>query len=438
MHPLRHGVIASVGLVASTAMVMAAGSAPVAHDLSVTSLYRADASWTVTTSVTLTAKDSDGTTWTFKLVHPEALKDLDGSSRFVCPDASGADLLGQARMLLSLPCQYHPPVDFTGDETFQYQVQDSEGNLSQPASITATVKRSGLRWELLTNGTTAVGSDSAPGGVPGILAKNSQDLLFRLDWEIANPQTASLPDPTKRVGTDLASTRSVHFEFETGVLSQPEGATAQTLTQNQATSSPAAAQGNAGSSAPAAAPTVANKRKATFGGELDYSRVVAPQSGSTYLEVGAVFKGNIDASVEGATSSQDVGSSILALTRNGTGVGSFRGQVAVRAALKQYSDNPLRTSITHAGVTTFPKNSDNFVVAEFGYLRDTSLVGLRTLNITENRYIVRITASPELPGTPGHMRPTIGIELTGGFSTDSPKQVKFIYGMNTGTLGLFH
>jgi hypothetical protein len=92
---------------------------------------------------------------------------------------------------------------------------------------------------------------------------------------------------------------------------------------------------------------------------------------------------------------------------------SLRGQIAVRAAIKQYVDDALRTAITHNGKTTFDKNSDDFVVAEFGYLCDTALAGLQPLNITQDRYILRVTAAPEVPGVPGHFHPAIGLELTG-------------------------
>lgn len=53
------------------------------------------------------------------------------------------------------------------------------------------------------------------------------------------------------------------------------------------------------------------------------------------------------------------------------------------------------------------------------------------------RYIVRAVAMPEIPGLPGQVRPTLGVELTGGFGSGSPKQIKLVYGVNTAALGLF-
>jgi hypothetical protein len=409
----------------------ASGSAPVAEDISVTSLFRADSSWTVITTLTFSAKDVDGKKWTFALVHPEALADEDGTSRVVCPDVEGVEQLGKPRGL-SLTCRYQPVVNSTRDETFQYTVTDDDGNTSQPATVKVSVKRTGLRWELLTNGSTALTSDSALTGVPDVLGKSTQDFLFRLDWEVADPR-GPMPTPGRLIGTQLSTTRSVHIGFETGIVNQPEGETATTIALQTATAA------GAKTAAAEGAPILAIRRQATFGGEFNYNAVMVPDSGSTYLELGALFKGNMDASIEGASTTEDVETSLLTLTKNGTGVGSFRGEAGFRFAIKQYADDSLTTSVSHnGGHSSFPKNSDNLVTFECGYLRDTSLVGLSTVHITENRYLIRATASPELPGIPGHVRPTIGMEVTGGFSSSSPKSVKFLYGINAGALGLFH
>src|SRR5262249_48663783 len=157
--------------------------------------------------------------------------------------------------------------------------------------------------------------------------KSTQDLLFRLNWEVANPHGPA-PTGSDRVGTNLAHTTNAHVLFEVGIVNQPEGVNATSVGDLSSSSLQ--------TSLPT--PALASMRKATFGGELDYNLVLAPDSGNTFVELGGVVKGNLDASVEGANSTQDVGSSVLLLTRNGTGTGSFRGEAAARFSLKQYRD----------------------------------------------------------------------------------------------------
>src|ERR1700681_3094662 len=76
-------------LVVDSSPIFAAGAAPVAHDVTASSLYRADASWNVTTTVTLEIADVDSSQWQYKLVHPEAVLEA-GASRFTCADPDDA------------------------------------------------------------------------------------------------------------------------------------------------------------------------------------------------------------------------------------------------------------------------------------------------------------------------------------------------------------
>jgi hypothetical protein len=164
-------------------------------------------------------------------------------------------------------------------------------------------------------------------------------VLFRIDWEVDNPSGPGKPSTGQRVGTGLSLTTNTHFRFETGIVSKAEGVMA-TTTPAVSTSSTAA---------------VASKQKATFGGQLDFNGVFPPDSGNTFVELGVLAKGNIDASIEGPVTGQDIGSKVATLTRTTLGAGSFRAELALRVALKQYADETLRTAVTHDKKTTYPK-----------------------------------------------------------------------------------
>jgi hypothetical protein len=85
-----------VAMTACATVAGATGTAPVSHDVGITSLYRADPTWEIVTSFNMSADDVDGTAWTFALVHPEALMDADGKTpRVTCVDQSGTNQLAQ-------------------------------------------------------------------------------------------------------------------------------------------------------------------------------------------------------------------------------------------------------------------------------------------------------------------------------------------------------
>lgn len=406
----------------------AGNAAPIARAVTVTSLYRADATWNVQTSIVLALDDADSARWTFSLVQPASLNDGAGF-RLNCIDPSAGTLVPLSTPLTvtqkTLMCRYSPRIDFSGEETFAYQVRDDEGNLSQPATIAVQVQHGGLRWEFVANNQTAVESDGAStlSTLPSIIGSTAQDFLVRLDWVVRNPRLPRRSDVRTMVGVDVTRTANAHFRFETGFVMQPQAVLAQPDGEERA-------------------PALINQRKFTAGGEFNYNAVLAPDTGGTFVELGALARGNLDAAVEPSTTAQTVGGQAVTLIRQGTGAGTFRAEIGVRAAIKQYTDDPLRTSVERVGVAggappTIRKNSDNLLEFEIGYRRDTALSGLTPIAVRQNRYVVRVIASPEIPSMPGHVKGNIGLEVTGGFNANSPKQVRIIYGMNTSSLGLF-
>ncbi len=413
------------------AAALAAGAAPIAKPVNASSLYRPDATWKVETTIVLAADDEDGSEWTFSLVQPSQLQDPGDAFRLNCNvDGSGTltslkDPIKVSRK--TLMCRYQPPLDFAGDEVFQYQVRDGD-QLSQPAAVTVSVEHGGLRWEFVANNETAITSDSSTPGaaLPDIAGSTAQDFLARLDWVVRNPRFPKDEGRGTRVGVDVTHTANAHFRFELGFVTEAQAVTATT-------------QGTV-STPGSAAPVLVSQRKFTTGGEFNYNAVFAPDAGGTFLEVGVLGRGNLDAAVEPATQGQTIGGQLVTLVRNGTGAGTFRAEGGVRLALKQYSDDPLRTAVSRTTTDEAPtvrKNSDNLLEFEFSYRRDTALAGLSQIGISENRYVVRVLGSPEIPGIPGHLTANVGIELTGWFESESPKEVKILYGMNASTFRLF-
>jgi hypothetical protein len=113
---------------------------------------------------------------------------------------------------------------------------------------------------------------------------------------------------------------------------------------------------------------------------------------------------------------------------------SYTAEVGARVTLKQYHHDNFATTVKRGTSVDFPKNSDDFLTGEFGYQRNTGLSGLESIGVTQNRYFVRIIATPiEVSNAPGHTKPMIGVELTGG--SGQPSEVKVLYGVDVSAIG---
>ncbi|HZR22883.1 MAG TPA: hypothetical protein VFA59_04790 [Vicinamibacterales bacterium] len=389
----------------------------------------------MTTTIFPTATDTDqtnsSTLWTFRFLNAEALKDLDGSMRVACtfPDpATGAIVTRGANQDMTtkqakISCVYHPQVKSDKDEAFKYEVtrcdrkddQTPCSNVtSAPADVTITVKSEGLRWEITTNANQSVSSDApAAGNIPNTIGKTTQDVMLSLDWVFRSPQYL----PRHGEQSVNATTFDGHFVFRTGLTTKAEAVTA----------TPLVAAGDTTPMPPA--PSAASQRHFSTGGELNYNLVLPSTGTGSFLEIGGLARGTLDADVEGTATNQEAATQIFKLVRNGNA--SYTAEVGVRATLKQYHEDMFAMSVQRGEgeAVEHPKNSDDFVTAEFGYQRNTGVAGLESLGISQNRYFLRVVATPiELPNVPGHTKPMIGVQLSGG--SGQPKEVKILYGVD--------
>jgi hypothetical protein len=447
-------IITALGLLplgsvdAATQAGQSSNHAPTAIDVTATSLARANEDWTVLTTIILKAIDSDSGHWRFSLVHPASLTE-NKSPRFTCPDPKNPaqDLLNTSVDQLTLTCRYQPAVGFSGLETFQYVVED-DGNpagtpsnkaLSQPATVAIQVKSQGLRWELTTAAGTAITSDNPSTEFPDVFGGTLPDVLFSLDWEIADPRItkSSLTKHSLPTLGALRSgfapvpvpsiTRNTHFVLQTGVTSNPQAVA------TSAVAAPSPSQ--ASTSADTTGMAVTSARTFTMSGEINANAVLAANDGDSYVEFGVTGKGAIDAALGDATTAQQVAGQLIQLVR-ANGSATYRAFGGFRASLKQYHD-VLHTAVIHGDdQISFPKNSDNLVTFEFLLGHDTALQHLSTMGPTEDRYVIRVLALPEIPGIAAHPKGMIGLELNGDLRGHSPKQIRILYGTNLSALGL--
>jgi len=405
----------------------------------------------VTTTIFLKATEdaADGSPiWAFRVLHPEALKDPSGQPRLECylpGNPANPPKVGVEKPItinqLTLRCEYHPPVRFADNDVFEYDVTRCDatstgqaacvGTTSAPAKVTISVKPRGLRWEIVTNANQSVSSDApANGNIPTTLGKTSQDVTLTLDWVFRNPQYAPSNDESD-VGV---STFDGHFAFKTGLTTKGEGVTATPLAPAASSAAGASTASGAAAPPPTTSQAVAAKRQFSTGAEVNYNWVLPATSSGAFLEIGGLARGSIDVDVEGTTTNQEAAEQVFKLARSGAA--SFTGEIGGRVTLKQYHDDmfDMRVQRGPDKAVYYPKNSDDFLTAEFGYQRNTALSGLDALGVTPNRYFVRIIATPvEIPNAPGHTKPMIGVELTGG--SNQPKGVKILYGVDLSAIG---
>lgn len=433
---MMRALVLAAALLAAAPAAAQTNRAPMAADVRQTSLYRADETWTVKSTVFLSATDPDtgGTEWTFELLNPEQLRDSTGRSRMVCTYADPANpgtpkrtVMPDEKMVtnaLRVECEYQPPVGFVGEDAFRYQVTDNAETpaTSVPATVTVDVKSQGLRWEFITSAGTALSSDSLqdPGGtIPDVIGRGTQDFTLGLDWLFRSPQYRI----TDRDGGIGKSSFAGHFAFRTGLITKTEvvQATPVATTIGQTLTTTAAEDALIGG------------RNFTAGSEVNYNWVLPATASGAYLELGGLARGHFDAALEGDEEFQEVAGRVLRLVRDGSG--AFRGEAGGRIVLKQYHEATFvqtRQRGPSADIE-YARNSDDLIMLEFGYQRDTSLEGAEAL-LSPNRYFLRVLATPvEIPGIPGHGKPMVGVEVTGG--PGQQKQVKVLYGANISAIG---
>jgi hypothetical protein len=440
----RKMLLCLFGLLVTATAANAQNHPPVAKDASASSLYRAGAEWIIKTEITLKAEDPDPNPdgngqWKFKVLNPERLR-AGNDSRLKCGadrnnlnvPAAGTTAIHVIVKKLEVICEYQPPTDEDGDEVFQFEVAElaadgkTEGLTSAPAKVTVDIKPRGLRWQLVTGAGQSLSSDTVANNfnandIPDILGKTNQDFMFNLDWVFRNPQMGVDE-------TNIGATADGHVLARVGYITKTDAVTA----------TPVAAV--AGSGTPATGTpedAVAARRKATFGGEVNYNFVLTSTGTGTFVEFGGLGRGHLDIDAEGDETFRELAGQVIRLTRKNGGVGTFRGEVGGRIALKQGKKDMFRTSAQHGekGTLTYTRNATDFVSVEFGYQRDEALSDIEAATgVTENRYFVRaLFTLVEIPGAPGTSKPAFGVEMTGG--RNQPRDIKLLYGADISAIG---
>ena len=418
---------------ACSSLAAAQNHAPVAKSLEVTSLYRGAAEWKVTTHIILSAEDPDPNTngassWTFFILNPERFG-TGADTRLNCTGATtpGIQIPTSATGgKLEVSCDYHPPVRTEGDELIQFEVRENGagGLASAPGTVTVHIKRQGMRWEFQTAAGQALSSDdfaNNPSAIPDVLGKTNQDFMFMLDWVYRNPQV-------KSTEPELGASADGHIVIRAGYITTSEAVTATTVGSTGGGTAPATTED-----------AVAQRRKATFGSELNYNFIsnTSPNTG-LFLETGVLGRINLDVDAESDETLTQTAEKILKLARKNDQAGTFRTEFGGRIVLKQPHRDTFQTFQTapgNADVRLYPRNTDDLAIFEFGFLYDEALSGLAdSTGIKPNRYFLRAKLMfPEIPGAPGHSKPLFGVELTGG--KDQPRQAKLLYGADLAAIG---
>ena len=226
---------------------------------------------------------------------------------------------------------------------------------------------------------------------------------------------------------NLGATADGHVLARVGYITKAEAVTA---TPVAAVTTPATAA--AGTPEDAVAP----RRKATFGGEINYNFVLTSTGTGSFIEFGGLGRGNLDVDAEGDETFSQVAGRVLKVVRKNGRVGTFRGEVGGRITLKQAHKDMFQTSTRKGmdGPETYTRNADDMVSFEFGLQRDEALAALEDVNVKQNRYFLRVLMTlVEIPGAPGHSKPLFGVELTGG--PDQARQIKLLYGADISAIG---
>lgn len=327
---------------------------------------------------------------------------------------------------------YSPDPGYVGQDAFTFKATDSDGNESNVGTVTVSVRRAGLKWEIL--GGAATGLPSAETGSTSTDGKTLPHFLFRLDWLIAPPATDgtavfSAQNGPLTVRESDRSQWSAHTLFETGFVTRP------VMLQNTASDTR----------------TLSYQRAFTVDAELNFNYVRDADHLGAFWELGPLVRSALDIFIDDDDFSQDAnGVNFIRLTREDAKRAFYRFEAGVRFALKQsqssnttiFMKRPSDTADAKGVMTklgrgnttgseVYPKNLRDLLVIEAVYNRNDALSSLATnpLEDTENRFAVRFFAYPILPNAPKGYRFLIGAELDRDFNGGT-QDVRIFYGFN--------
>ena len=418
---------------------------PAVHDQSIVSLYRERSDWRVITTIWLVAEVSEPVGVTFTVGSP-----------------AHGDLLCKQVTLRSQRCSYEPKTFYLGPDQFVYTAHtgsSSNRSVSRTATVKIDVRKEGLRWEVATGAATAFSSDGQTGALPNVLGSTAPDIKFTLNWQLAHPRQKRAPesepevsprgtrdssgknrpaDPVTAGGMTFDSggagfSRSANVVFRVGVVADPAATTVKDL-------GPESGQ-VATNAVPVAGPVARARRQVSSEAELNLNGVLKFDGSGSFAEFGLLAKGGADVKIDGANSLFSNEGRVFSIVADEAA--TFRFETAFRLSIKQAREGDASTMVLASDgkgseYAYRPAAVDDLLYLEVGFVRDNRLSGLPVNGDgrSENRWLLRFAAMPEISIAGGRQRLALGIEISRALK-GGPKIVRLTYGVNMSLGGLF-
>jgi hypothetical protein len=297
---------------------------------------------------------------------------------------------------------------------------------AQDTNRTGTTTQDRLRWELITDGTTPVGSgpdSTTESPIPNVTGTNAT-FLFRLD---AQPLLNYASSTTAQANAK----KSLHLNFESGIISVGRAVTARAETELSAAAQAIRNQGGTVTDTTESAPTLSRQRAFTVGSEFSANRLIDADGGGAFAEIGVIGKTHFDAFLQDQQFFEKDGITYVKLAQpSGNQAGFFRGEFGVRFRISQFDEETRIRDSELKG-----KNISDLLLFEFLVQRSGALKGLvvDSTSHTANRWVMRFLATPYLnPKNGDSVKRTkflLGVEVNDDLGSHS-QDVQIFYGVN--------
>jgi hypothetical protein len=282
-----------------------------------------------------------------------------------------------------------------------------------------------LRWELVTSGSSDLGSSDkiAPDATVPKLTGPNATFLFHLDAQ-----------PFLNYGSDSHALLSRHLLFETGIVPVGRTVNARADTSTSPVIESLVSQGVSVTGTTKPGTTLSIQRAFTVGGEFSANRLFKAQGAGTLMELGGVVKGHFDAFLDDTRFFEKDGVTYVTVGRpNGGESGYYRAEAGARFRISQPEE--AMAAVTANGETK-GGNVEDLLLFEFLYQRNNALFGLVPGVDTVNRILMRFLATPEVPNLKD-TKMLIGIEMSNDRKGEAVKDVRIFYGVNLNLKSLF-
>ena len=212
-----------------------------------------------------------------------------------------------------------------------------------------------LRWEMITDGTSTLGSggDSSPEAPIPNLTGSDATFLFHLDLQ-------PLLNYKRSADAPLRARKSMHLVFQTGLVYAGRTVTAKAEPALSPAGEALANQGATvtGTTTPAA--TLTRQRAFTIGSDYSANLLFDADGQGAFVEVGVIGRTHFDAFVENERFFEEDGVTYVRVGNPAAGGGFFRGEAGVRFRISQFEEQDVDGA---AGVAR-GRNVANLLVVE--------------------------------------------------------------------------